>query len=336
MELTKKEELILKKISKLIPGIKLDSTRASDNNSVIQSHYYLSRKNEDILNSEYFYKGKGDDLSFIHFTNLASLQGIITNKNIRLYNLNNLNDPREFSFAGNLISFDETDKNDAKSNFYLLSMCNKNIFYKSNTFQNEFNMWRLYGNDGQGVALELDFNLSDPQNWTDYYLNEVYYGSASTNNFMKIGDQLKKLKNQKPLLKVNLGQLACFHKSELYKRENEIRLLFDNRKSLGGATKYSSKGKHISPIIKTDITKFPTSKDPISFLELTIYHSNYTKVFENNPIPVPKIKKIILGYKLKENLTSLTLQLQVMCNEHLGYIPEIEMSCISKLYYDEM
>ena len=155
MKQTVKEKRIIKEINQLVPRVTINSARKGNVNEVNQAHFFIPTDNKNLEHSEYFYKGR---LRFIHFTNLIAIQSIITDRNLRLYNLRNLNDPREYSFTGDLITTDADRRKDAKDNFYLLSMCEKSLLTSKDTKEIEFNMWRLYGNNGEGVAIELSFD----------------------------------------------------------------------------------------------------------------------------------------------------------------------------------
>ena len=332
MKQTSKEKKIIEEINRLIPNVTINSQRAGNINEVIQAHYFISTENVHLINSEYSYKGK---LNFIHFTNLIAVQSIITERNLRLYNLRNLNDPREYSFAGDLITLDKDKRKDAKDNFYLLSMCKTELLTSRATTEIEFNMWRLYGNNGQGIALELNFDESPPIKWHDYFLSSVHYGASSKTNLKRLNTLLKQLENATPLVTADLGQIVSFHKSRLFKLEQEIRLLFDNRiNKVIGATTYSFKGETTSPITRTDISKSSTVENEIKYLELPIYHSDFKAISTKGTIPIPKIEKIILGYQFKDNFQKVATHLENLCNKRLGYIPKIEQSRLTKWYHD--
>ena len=71
------------------------------------------------------------------------------------------------------------------------------------------------------------------------------------------------------MISTDLGQIVCFHKSRLFKLEQEIRLLFDNRKKkLLSATSYSFNNEITSPILKSDISKPLKAQNEIKYLEL--------------------------------------------------------------------
>lgn len=334
MKITEKEQKILNEINNIIPDVfAINSIRAGNENEVHGVHFSISAENKDLSNSEYYYRGTSH---FLHFTSLLAIQSIVTEKNIRLYNLNNLNDPREYSFAGDLITFNKEDKTNAKNNIFLLSMCQMELL---NSTETEFNMWRLYGANGQGVAIELNFEESPSQNWRDYFLSKVHYGSNSKTNLKELNKLLKQLDKEKPKVSVDLGQIVCFHKSRLFGLEEETRLLFDGREFKPNEYKYATyrnkEGELISPFVKTDIYKSTTSNKEIKFLELPIYHTNFKKIYsENSPIPIPKIDRIILGYQYKENFKKVAKALEDLCQQQLGYIPKIEKSHLTKYYHD--
>ena len=135
MKATRKEIKILEEFERLLPNVKFSYSRAGNKDEVNYTHFFIPPENKFLSHSEYFYNGKQ---SFIHFTNLDAIQRIVSNKNIRLYNLYNLSDPREYSFAGNLTKFNLQNKEDAKERFFLLSMCNTNLLNGSTAI--EFNM----------------------------------------------------------------------------------------------------------------------------------------------------------------------------------------------------
>jgi hypothetical protein len=245
------------------------------------------------LNSEYYYQG---ELKFVHFTSLLAIQSILNSKTIRLYNLNNLNDPREYSFAGDLITFNNINKEDAKENMYLFAMCKTSILTGPTEY--EFNMWRLYGQNGDGVCIQFDFSTNPQIGWRDYFISEVFYGSSTKTNLKAIKELLKKYEDERPKTEIDLGQIVAFHKSNLYKLESEVRLLFDNReKKIFRASIYKdSNGKQMSPIINIDITRSVSNNKEIKYLELPIFYNNFQPVFIPNKIPIPKIERIILGH----------------------------------------
>lgn len=328
MDLTQKEILIQNEFETLLPGIKVRSARAGSNSKVNSSFYCILPENNNLQNSRYYYK---ENANLIHFTNFDSLKAILKSKVFRLYNLNNLNDPREYSFAGDLLTFNKKNREDAKQNMYLLSMCKTDVLTTHPQF--EFNMWRLYGNYGKGVAIELSFDSSKIAELKDYYLSEVFYGASSRANLKKVSTLLYKYRNETPSIEVDLGQIVAFHKSNLYKLESEVRLLFDNRSNkLHSSTTYSNHQGILSPIILEDSSKSESSGRLVKYLELPIFQKGKHPI--SNCIPVPKIERIILGYAYKEKFESRTKDLESLRNPDLGYEIPVELSRLAHYYYE--
>ena len=146
MELSKKEAEIHEQFNRYLPGVKIEDMRIGSGNIVHQAAFSTSALNRDWQSSSYFYKGK---LSFIHFTSLSALESIIKERVLRLYNISYLNDPREYSYAGDLLTLDPDTRKDAKENTFLISICESSIL-RGKTM-NEFNLWRLYGHEGRGA-----------------------------------------------------------------------------------------------------------------------------------------------------------------------------------------
>jgi hypothetical protein len=332
MELVEKEIVISSELSQLLPNVKISPLRLGSSNGVQAVHYFISPHNHDLLNSEYYYDG---ELQFVHFTKLSSIQSILSEKHIRLYNLNNLSDPREYSYAGKLNLFNSKIRLNAKENIYILSMCKEQVLRDKN-IGFEFNLWRLYGDNGFGVAVILGFSQNKPSNWKDYFLSKIHYGASSREKLVRINDLIKKYEKESPGISIDLGQLVCFHKSNLYSLEEEIRLLFDNReKNILSATQYrNSKNELVSPIIKDDIVKSVSSSKKIKYLELPIFYNSYDTVSEDNKVPIPKIESIILGYQYKKPY-SVIGKLQSLCLKQLGYLPQIIPSRLVKYYHDK-
>lgn len=318
-------------LKRFLPNIKFSDLRSGNEDAVTYVVYFIPAENKSFLNSKYFFSEKP---KFIHFTTLLAARSIISEKNIRLYNLNNLNDPREYSFSGNLIRFNNENKDDARDNIFLLSMCHPELL--SNSIKDEFNMWRLYGENGKGVGLELNFNESHPGNWKHYHLSKIYYGARSRKTLQELSNFLNEREDLLPKVVVDLGQIACFHKSNLFALENETRLLFDNRIKRLAQTNFTDlNGEIISPIINIDHERSATLDKSIKYLKLPLYHIDFKCASYENLIPVPKIERIILGHLYKDNFKELSIELSALCEKHLGYIPKIKESRVTKYYYDK-
>jgi hypothetical protein len=330
MEITRKELKIMEDLKRLLTGIIFNSARAGNDDGVNQSHFLILPDNSNLYRSQYSYR---ENPKFVHFTSLEKLKSIIKSRHIRLYNLHNLNDPREYSFAGGLMEFNTRNREDAKENMFLLSMCKTDIL--RGPLENEFNMWRLYGEYGKGVCIQFDFSTNKLSDWRDYFLSKVFYGAASKTNLKELNKMLSKYENDSPKTTVDLAQIVAFHKSNLYKLEKEVRLVFDNRvKKVHGARQYfDSSNKLLSPILNDDSERSLVTKKVIKYLELPVYHEPFDSISEN--IPVPKIRKVILGFAHAENFENVSNELAGMINDSLGYKVEVELSRVAKYYFEK-
>ena len=72
-------------------------------------HFNIPPHNKNLVNSPYFY----NQPTVVHFSNISALNSMVHEQSIRLYNLNNLNDPREFTFASKVFNLREELINDA-------------------------------------------------------------------------------------------------------------------------------------------------------------------------------------------------------------------------------
>jgi hypothetical protein len=330
MKITEKEEIINREFRQFLPGIVIMPLRRGNEGGVNTSLYFIQPENKNFLNSQYFYKG---ELKFVHFTSLNAIQSILNSKNIRLYNLYNTNDPREYSFAGDLMTFNRVNRKDAKQNMYLFAMCKSSIL--TGRIEYEFNMWRIYGQNGKGVCIQFDLSSNPQILWKDYFLSEVFYGKSSKVDIEAVNRLLKKYDNEIPKTEIDLGQIVAFHKSNLYSLESEIRLLFDNRENKvwsWASSYYDSNGVQVSPIICVDKTKSVLYRKDVRYLELPIYHENFQSASER--IPIPKIEKIFLGHSFINNFENVARKLEKIAESSLGYEIEIEQSRITKYYYE--
>lgn len=321
--------MLRQELGRLLPGITIRTARRGNEMTVNQCHYCVLPEISNISKSKYYYKK--EPLQFIHFSSLDAVKAIISSKKLRLYNLYNLNDPREYSFAGDLLTFNADNREDAKRNMFLLSMCRTDILTRPTQY--EFNMWRLYGGEGTGVGIQLDFYESPLRNWKDYYLSEVFYGDTARTKLRELNRLLIGLESDKPSVTIDLGQIVAFHKSNLFRLEKEVRLLFDNRqKRMHGSSVYSDHRGQLSPLMYDDVAKSQKLNRPISYLELPIFSKGFDLISER--IPIPKIQKLILGYSYHKDCEEVAITLRELCLDSLGYDVPVEQTRLAK-YYNE-
>jgi hypothetical protein len=181
---------------------------------------YEYRLNQTSLSNTLYSKSLGKN--FIHYTSVSNLCNILNEDSIRLYNLNNKNDPREFDYLikkhGLEISEDEV--NLFKRSFHLFSMCK----YEDKE-KDCFNMWRNYGKDGKGVGIV--FELLN-ENWDYFLFGQTQYEEDELSEekicqIIRISNEYKEFINHNriPIL---FGSLALYHKNKIWNDEKEIRI----------------------------------------------------------------------------------------------------------------
>lgn len=287
-----------------------------------QFHFGIPNENSNLEKSKYFFGHK----SFVHFTKTQYLTSILEAKALRLYNLHHLNDPREFTFASSVFRADEKITDDARENLFTLSACDTALI-KEGKSAAEFNLWRLYGDSGKGVGIVFSIE-NDPSLWVDFHLSKVIYGSSKRMRFRKLLDSIERLNKSNPIVTVDLGKIMAFHKSLLFKHEEEIRLLFDRRKvrsGYQGRTYLSNMNEVIFPIIKKSET------DDSRYLQLPIYWEGYN---DDATVPILKIKEILIGFNYKrEELKTIIDGVRKSCKEQIGYSPVVRQTRLAKYYW---
>lgn len=328
------------------------STRGQSN-SKPQVAFHPSKSFVSFKGSEYYYS-KAD--KFIHYTSLANAINIINDGFFRLNSLEYLDDPQELIFAGNEI----LDKNELaeleelKKSIFCISLCK----YDQNTHPDNFDKWRLYGNNGLGVGIVFKFS-STINWWRGNYLSEIYYGKEETNNneITKITEKFKKFRdNHIKFIKDNKakvelmsnkfgrnGQIPdwiaiflAFHKSSLYKIEDEIRFLrcddesdnsftlnYEFEKTLYGKLLLKTKNNLKQIENKTKNYRLP--------MKPNINDANWIREATKSD-PIVEIEKIIIGYRHSSNFRKLQKSLtKGFCNKN-GFPIEVELSALSEAF----
>jgi hypothetical protein len=314
-----------KVFQKAFPNIKIAPFRYGNEEGMTYTHFMIPPQNKNLQDSKYFTNKRH---GYYHFTSINSLISIVSTKVFRLYNLNHLKDPREFLYAGNLIPLDSKYVDDARENFFILSLC-ENIHEL--TSSEKFNIWRLYGNDGSGCIIKIAFIENDPLDWHNFYLSNVYYGINARSQISQISELLEDINKDDQTIGIDMGQIMCFHKSSLYRTEKEVRLLYDKREKKGiSHTTYRDPNNQLTfPIIRTEISN--TFDPKIKYLEIPIL--NFNNVPSEDNIPVIKITQIILGYRLKKQYNEIRSELEILFKQKLGYCPSITLSKLSKTFW---
>lgn len=332
MTTKQKIERFTEKVRLLFPGLDIShldyGNLENGKGTWNYSHFNIPPDNSNLLNSPYFYKSK----SAVHFTSVHALASMLKEKSIRLYNLHTVNDPREFTFASKIFKLNKELIADAKDNLFLMSFCERGVMKKASV---EFNMWRLYGHQGKGVAVTFSL-ANNPKEWKDFHFSKVVYGSDNRSHFKQLSLLLEELNSDKPTIEVDFGKLYAFHKSKLFEPETEVRLLFDRRKKRAGmlGKTVTFKDKLIFPIIKSDLFKLIESKDKVRYLQIPIYYNNIPPTETEAETPLLKIDSISIGYSFGDEVKRIIESIQEMCKENLGYVPEVKQTRLRKFYWD--
>lgn len=248
-------------------------------------------------------------LQIIHYTNIQSYCNIINSQLIRLYDCNNLNDSREIELGLKRIGFQTEEKwiEDLKRFHFVFSASE----YKG---KDDFNMWRLYGDNGFGVALvfEIDKNF---QKWNGIHLSKVSYSEEDNNlhlikEFIKFHNEFQE--KNKLFIKVPslIPLLSAFQKNDIWSIEREFRLVATCIYDKNNLRAKSSMLESINPFLKNTLTQSVNNAGKlVSYLELPItekYIENRLKKETDENIinalkefhPRLKLKKVIFGHNL--------------------------------------
>ena len=306
----------------------------------------IPKYNSHFKGTDYYYT---DSNRFIHYTRIRNLINILNDGFIRAYDLNFAEDPQELLYAGKELlgnySIEELKK--LRSLTFALSMC----IYDEEKNLDEFDLWRLYGERGLGVGIIFNFK-GDSDRWDDEFISRVYYGEEQKieifKKFLKNHNEFHK-KYKFEVLDRSFGQpgkiplwiaiFLGFHKSGLYKLENEVRLLSynDNRQFSDDSLGFSMNIKHEKclykkiPILTKDNLFAAAKKNQI---KLPDYKKDFNKNSDSGLIdeitlftPMIEIEKIILGYRYDEkNLKRITESLQLEFIQKTDFNLKIELS----------
>lgn len=226
--------------------------------------------NKHYIESDYYI---GNEDTFIHFSSNKKAASILNIGEIRLYNLSHQNDNEEYRFAAEILGENPRACENIRRGMYSLSLCNTQI-------ENDLTLWRLYGENTKGTAFVFRI-VNNPIYWMHYHLSEIQYGEIEK---LKTYKQTKTNFEKQNNFEFHLGlhRFLGFHKSEQYKVEQEVRLVYI----------HNEKPNPFSFLPKlVDTSKLP------EYISIRI--NNYNKPNSSNKSdlrkPVIEIKEIILG-----------------------------------------
>ena len=158
------------------------------------------------------------------YTSLNSLFLTMKGRSHVMCSITCMNDKGETSYADKYVgygSFASTDNSIKENNdCFILSCCNEEM-------ADNLTMWRLYGNDGKGVCLEYEIDLSKIDN-KEFFFGPVSYGLSMNNHpALEYVRKIRHWKNNGWRFDLKRWYIwKHFFKSHLFKEEHEVRLLY--------------------------------------------------------------------------------------------------------------
>ena len=306
-------------VPELIEGFKSDNIYTSSAGMIGDYNFYFEMNSNAYLDSlPAQYKPQSNKI--VQFTSLKVLYSILNEHALRLYNLNNMNDPNELNFLFKNTNVDQEYINYYKENIYIASFCSSNIL-KSESI---LNLWRLYGSNGHGVAIEYEID-PDVRHKRDFVFARVSYRDIDIDKFLKANatfeEKYKVSVDYSELLKIP----ATMHKNSAYKIEEEERLIF------------FGKGAQMREMAEKDLQYKPDVNNygqPVTYYKLPLYES------KESMLPSITIKKIHFGFKhsqenfenIKQNLDSFFWGLVYAAKIKEEDIPSFELSPLKNIY----
>ena len=238
----------------------------------------------------------GDKCILAKYTSLDTLMKILDTEKLRMYSLSGMNDRKEIGFlTSNESSKDEDLTIDEKLKFRsVLREANKRFITSLSSSLDNLKMWRLYGDDAQGVSIE--FAVSKDM----LYLYPVFYNGKQL-------DPIGKIMNFKEIMKnkgigfnfLSLRNWQYFIKPDCFDYENEFRILLLQEKIDGW-----------------DVTKTGVITPYINY-KLNLRYSSAD-------LPDILIKRIVLGPNMKEKERNEIQIALLMKSKNLRYIEVVK------------
>jgi hypothetical protein len=336
-------KLYVEGAKRFFPNIKFSSAHSLFSGSSKKPSSGIIELDYSFIKKEFF--SDRDKQTFIHYTSIDSLFNILNTSNVRLYNCIKSNDKREIEYGLRNANFDYSDElvyNLKKSHFILsgtLSQMSK---------LEDFNLWRLYGKDGYGAALEFEVDRKINK-WIGITCGKVDYGNRSdkSNNIsgflkyhMDFQDKYKLFQNLPSIIPM----LALFVKNEIWSIENEFRIVascqykFHNLEvkefeSESNPVLNSSLFHEVNPF--GEIVSFLNLPITLNGINNTIVESPFQKGKFYNTIdynPNLILKKVIFGPNVNKRMLekSIITYFENVVPQKLGYYVDYSFSEILK------
>lgn len=248
---------------------------------------------------QYFIPHPTEKKEICKYTSLSTLVEIIKSKKIRMNGILAMNDMSEYQY---LKDCSRNFKNEEDEEFYYLG--NKKFITSFSKKIDYLGMWRLYGNNLEGICMVFDVNNAS--------VKDIIYIPDNSTEVMKV-EQLLEILNRNPKINFRICIIdnnQAFYKSNEYEVEDESRLLINSEKPDGWQV-YSN--NLLTPYIQPSL--FPQTSTPDG------KSSNYDKPFGLI------LKKILVGPNMPNREYNCSQLLQLL-RENKMY--EVEVECSTK------
>jgi hypothetical protein len=282
---------------------------------LIRMRYFGKNTNLPLLSAEgqltdqnFFYKStkyyyKENDSSFLHFTSLKSLLSILSNQSIRLRTLNGMNDVNEINYAAKLFGIAGKQLEFLQKEIFSFSLIQYTSTDKeivNNT--NNLDLWRFYGLNGDGVAIKFKL-LNNPDNWESFHMSQIYYGEVGIERLKQLQERIDKFNTNNPKIYIHLPNIFSFHKSNHFRNEDEVRLIYST--FFDFMTNTHQIPYSISDKTKLSLPDLPEKiKDSENYsITIPLFKKNNSALENRFFAFAPKliVEGVILGYKFKDD-----------------------------------
>lgn len=271
--------------------------RDIDKESILRKgDIFLASLPESIENDLFRFLTKTNTVKYYHYTSLNAFVNIVRTKRFRFSSIASLNDKSELSYYDQASGYERP-----QYHYKTIQSYNSRYLLSCSSLEDELNQWRLYGQDGNGICLELIQRDKYSGVLDDsFYIGKILYGDSVIKDLNRMVTSL--LEESRILL--NLKKLRIwkhFFKAKDWAIENEIRIFNYLPKENDNRTEWG-----------------------INRFGLLSKYINYD--WDDTPI---EMSKIILGPKIQETALAIGQTRQLLREKGLGKIEVVK----SKINY---
>ena len=284
-------------VEKITNISKDDQTRLKVEETNAKNDLKFYECTEKILDPEFCRKELGNsfaDNTICRYSSLESLFCTLKYKTLRMNGLPGMNDKTEGLFAWNLLNKLDSMANEEGrrrkrdiNNAFIVS------FSKENNID-QLDMWRLYGDDAKGVCCV--YSVQKERIKDRFFLHNIKYIESNVETDDIRDAHLNSLRNyhkqHNELTYLDLSPTIFFYKSKDFEKEEEVRLLVDNKKT----SAYKSI-QYKREWVLTNANNIPNPYIDVSLDEIPL-----------------KLERIILGPNMND-IDTIQVQLEAMLEQ---------------------